>query len=141
MTRTPDALLDSGLSTDEVAASIAKAFGLVVGQEIDTENPGWVRAAHVGLAMFDGGEDADDVVLSARDFAAMLRKNFARATDDDGEVPAFDTLDRKVRVAWECVARHLANVANFDAQEAKRLEFHEATIADMGLRRLATPEQ
>lgn len=130
---------DSGLTLEDVAASAAAVWGLVMNQDPDREGEGWMYVARAAVAMFDDGGDTDSS-LSWKDFAGMLRRAYARSMYPDEEIADFDALPHNVRVAWEYAARHVANLCNMDPQEARRVEQHEQRMAQLGQARLANPE-
>lgn len=131
-----DAVLDEiGLSFLDVGASAARVFGGVIGEtpaepgEEEELSPGWVAVATRAAAMFQAADD-QDITLSFSQFGQMLRRAYARGANPDEDLPDFDTLPRPVQVGWVAVARHAANVFNFEAAESRKLESHEGAIVD-----------
>lgn len=134
-----DALDDTGLDLDAVAASLARAFDLCLGRKPEPDGElsvGWLAAARVGVATF--GEGDDDVTLSFTQVATLMHRAFSRAAGDfDDDPPQLADCPPPVKVAWVAAARHCANVCQFEPADARQIERHEAQIADWARKQLA----
>lgn len=135
MSQRDDLLLDSGLSHSEAGISAAQVYLAVSGQEIDITHPAWEAVAAHAATMY-AGADEQEVAVTVPDFAAMLRRAFARASDVEGEIPDYKDLPLRNRIAWETVGRHLANVLGMDQEEIRRLDYHQERIVAHALLRL-----
>lgn len=140
MPRTVDpALEEAGLSEDVVAASIARVFGMMVGQEEPGDEAGWLGVVYRASEII-GGDGEDDVQLFLPRFADTLRNAYGRALDPDYQPVPADELTEVVRLGWQAVARHLTQVFAMDPKEARKLDQHEASIVDFVKTRSATPK-
>lgn len=126
-------LEDTGLDLDEITATAHRAFHLAMGQDPDGEiHPAWEAVARHVIAMAES--DGDDVQLSFTQVGSLLRREYIRASDGDGidfdGLPGWEALTRQHQLAWIAVARHLFNVMSGDPEITRRLNQHEAMIAD-----------
>lgn len=123
-----------GIDEDIAAASFRRVFALIyTGREPDADDeigPGWYAVVSKAGAMFGDAAD-DDLTLSYAQFGDLLRAAFARAEDSDADIQPFEEIVPLVRHAWVYLARHAANLFNMDDKEVRRLETHEAQIADL----------
>lgn len=146
MKKDDDVLAECGLDLDVASASLARVFalvttpGLIDKQDVEPEetHPGWYKVAERAAAMFSDTGD-DEVTLTCSQFGSMLRTAFARASDGDPELCPFEDLPPPVRVGWEHVARHAANIFNLEPKEVSRLGMHEEQMASRGLAKLNPP--
>lgn len=139
MSRLTEDLLDSGISLAAAGESAAKVFAQVSGIEADDAYAeAWEKVASVAAGMY-GGPEETEVQLGVAEFAGMLRRAFARATGYEAEIPPMAELPVEHRLAWEGVARHLANVCGMDPEDVRRIEIHEGRIVAMMRQRLARP--
>lgn len=140
MPRTVDpALEEAGLSEDVVAASIARVFGMMVGQEESGDEAGWLGVVYKASEII-GGDGEDDVQLYLPRFADTLRNAYGRTIDPDYQPVPADELTEVVRLGWQAVTRHLVQVFAMDPKEARKLDQHEASIVDFVKTRSATPK-
>lgn len=136
MSRLTDDLLDSGVSLAAAGESAAKVFAQI--SEIEADDvyaEAWEKVASVAAGMY-GGPDETEVQLGVAEFAGMLRRAFARATGYETEIPPIADLPVQHRLAWEGVARHLANVCGMEVEDVRRIETHEGRIVAMMRHRL-----
>jgi hypothetical protein len=129
MSRTAAAPFEqTGLALSDVAATAAAVYGRVAGVETDPADEGWRRVALAAAAVFDDdGGDEGEVTVPLAHLAVQFRTAYARGRGD--EIPDWDALAPKVRLAWEGVVRHLGNVAGMDPEHSKRLGQHEEQMA------------
>lgn len=140
MPRTVDpALEEAGLSEEVVAESIARVFGMMVGQTEPGDEAGWLGVVHRAAETI-GGDGEDDVQLYLPRFADTLRNAYGRTIDPDYQPVPADELTEVVRLGWQAVTRHLVQVFAMDAKEARKLDQHEASIVAFVKTRSATPK-
>ena len=140
MPRTVDpALEEAGLSEEVVAESIARVFGLMVGQTEPGDEAGWLAVVHRAADTI-GGNGEDDVQLHLPRFADSLRNAYGVAIDPDYQPVPAGELTEVVRLGWQAVTRHLVQVFAMDAKEARGLDNHEASIVAFVKSRSATPK-
>lgn len=138
MPRTDPALEEAGLSEEVVAGSIARVFGLMLGQEEPVgEDVGWSAVVRTASAIF-GGEDESDVEVPLHKIADVFRESYGRAIDPDYQPDA--QLSESARLGWQAVTRHLLNVFSMDSKEARFIERHEAQVVAFVKSRSATPK-
>jgi hypothetical protein len=127
-------LAEIGLDHLDVGASAMRVFARACGAAAeDGELPdGWVAVSKCAEAMF-GGTDDGELSLSFPQFAALLRRGFARAEAAADDLPDFDALAPRARRAWVAVARHLANVFSFEPDDVRKLPEHEDRIVAWAL--------
>jgi len=139
MPRTDPALEEAGLSEEVVAASIARVFGLMVGQEEPGDEVGWLGVVYKAAEII-GGDGEDDVPIFLPRLSDTLRNAYGRAIDPDYQPVQAESLSDSVRLGWQAVTRHLVQVFAMDSKEARRLEQHEASIVEFVKSRSATPK-
>lgn len=140
MPRTVDpALEEAGLSEEVVAASIARVFGLMIGQDESGDEAGWLGVVARASEII-GGDGDNDVDLFLPRFADTLRSAYGRAIDPDYQPAPAEGLTEEVRLGWQAVARHLTQVYAMDPKEARKLDQHEASIVAFVKTRSATPK-
>lgn len=140
MPRTADpALEEAGLSEEDVAVSLSRVFGLMIGEEDAGDPIGWAGVASVATSVLGGGGDSE-VQIRLPELSDHFRMAYGRSLDPDYQMSPAATLTPVVQMGWEAVTRHLLNVFALDSQEARKLERHEAEIVEFVKKRHATPK-
>jgi hypothetical protein len=81
-----------------------------------------------------GETEDNEVSVGAAKLARVLRNAYIRGVEEEAAVE-FDDLPLFSQAAWEGVGRHMVNLFNFEPREARRLEYHEAKMAELMLKR------
>lgn len=119
--------LENGLTIEEVAGTAGKVFlsSKNLPQPTDesesaADDPAWQRVAGRAIAQLDGDIDG----LRWSDFGAILYH--AHTPVELGGFEEFSELSQIDQMAWQAVARHLANVINMEDDELSKMDSHEA---------------
>lgn len=119
--------IENGLTIEEIAGTAGKVFLMAknLPQPTDprdsaADDPSWQRAAGRAVAQLNGDIDS----LRWSDYAAVLYH--AHTPVELGGLEVFSDLPQVENLAWQAVARHLANVIVMEDDELSKLEGHEA---------------
>lgn len=113
----------NGMLSEDLAQTAYAAFhaalGLPAGWET-AEQEGWENVARkaINLISVEGDDEKAEVRLSAKQTAETLHFQFSITDRPESEIPPFEALPVRTRLAWEAVARHLFNCLTSDGSIA-----------------------